>query len=89
MLKCTDKIFHDSSYMIRSTWTIIREPVPNLAKVTIFGEIISKNTPLNVQQCCGKNCFKLWCVLCAVQFMTTSHKLSVWCGAQLHTIPTT
>jgi len=36
MLKCTVKISHDCSYMFRSTWTIIRELMPNLAKVTIL-----------------------------------------------------
>ena len=36
MLKCTVKISHECSYMFRSTWTIIREPMPNLAKVTIL-----------------------------------------------------
>jgi len=36
MLKCTVKISYDCSYMFRSTWTIIREPMPNLAKVTIL-----------------------------------------------------
>ena len=36
MLKYTVKISHDCSYMFRSTWAIIREPMPNLAKVTIL-----------------------------------------------------
>jgi hypothetical protein len=36
MLKCTVKISHDCSYMFRSRWTIIREPMPNLAKVTVL-----------------------------------------------------
>ena len=36
MLKYTVKISHDCSYMFRSVWTIIREPMPNLAKVTIL-----------------------------------------------------
>ena len=36
MLKCTVKISHDCSYMFRSTWTIIREPMLSLAKVTIL-----------------------------------------------------
>ena len=36
MLKYTVKISHDCSYMFRSTWTIIREPMPNLAKVTVL-----------------------------------------------------
>jgi hypothetical protein len=36
MLKCTVKISHDCCYMFRSTWTIIREPMPNLAKGTIL-----------------------------------------------------
>ena len=36
MLKYTVKISHDCSYMFWSTWTIIREPMPNLAKVTIL-----------------------------------------------------
>jgi len=30
-------------------------------------ELVSKNTSLFVQQCCGKKCFKLWCVLSAVK----------------------
>ena len=36
MLKYIVKIAHDCSYMFRSIWTIIREPMPNLAKVTIL-----------------------------------------------------
>ena len=36
MLKYTVKISHDCSYMFRSTWTIIREPMPNLGKVTVL-----------------------------------------------------
>ena len=32
ILKCTVKLSHDCSYMFWSTWTIIREPMPNLAK---------------------------------------------------------
>ena len=36
MLKYTVKTSHDCSYMFLSTWTIIREPMPNLAKVTIL-----------------------------------------------------
>ena len=36
ILKYTVKISHDCSYMFRSIWTIIREPMPNLAKVTIL-----------------------------------------------------
>ena len=36
MLKYTVKISHDCSYMFRSIWTIIREPMPNLAKVTVL-----------------------------------------------------
>ena len=51
MLKYTVKISHDCSYMFRSIWTIIRELMPNLAKVTIFLQIFSKDTSLNVQQC--------------------------------------
>ena len=36
MLKRTVKISHVCSYMFRSTWTIFRQPMPNLAKVTIL-----------------------------------------------------
>ena len=36
ILKYTAKISHGCSYMFRSIWTIIREPMPNLAKVTIL-----------------------------------------------------
>jgi hypothetical protein len=36
MLKYTVKIYHDCSYMFRSIWTINREPMLNLAKVTIL-----------------------------------------------------
>ena len=36
MLKYTVKISHVCSYMFRSIWTIIREPMPNLTKVTIL-----------------------------------------------------
>ena len=39
MLKYTVKISHDCSYMFRSTRTVIREPMPNLAKVTILWKI--------------------------------------------------
>jgi len=91
MLKCTVKVSHDRSDKFRSTWTIIREPMPNLAKVTIGNATLlcqydyestarrtsirclhlqvlwltancGKNASLYVQQCCGKKCFKLWCV---------------------------
>ena len=47
MLKYTVKIFHYCSYAFWSIWTIIREPTPNLAKVTTF----IKDTSLSVQQC--------------------------------------
>ena len=47
MLKYTVKTSHDCSYMFRSIWTIIRELMPNLARVTMF----FKDTSLNVQQC--------------------------------------
>jgi hypothetical protein len=50
MLKYTVKISHDRSYMFRSIWTIIRQPMPNLAKVTILCRYSVKNTSLNVQQ---------------------------------------
>jgi len=36
MLKCTVRISHVCSYMFWAAWTIIREPMPNLAKVTIL-----------------------------------------------------
>jgi len=36
MLKYTTRLSHDCSYMFWSTWTIIRETMPNLAKVTIL-----------------------------------------------------
>jgi len=36
MLKCTVKISHICSYMFRSAWTIFKEPMPKLAKVTIL-----------------------------------------------------
>ena len=64
ILKYTVKISHDCSYMFRSIWTIIREPMPNLAKVTIlwrYSVKIRRYMFSNV----GKKCFKLWCVLCA------------------------
>ena len=53
--------------------------MPKLAKVTIFFlQIFSKDTSLNVQQCWLK-CFKLWCVLCAVQFVHgTTIKITVF-----------
>jgi len=38
----------------------------NCAAQVVDNEIDVKITSLNVQQCCGKKCFKLWCVLCAV-----------------------
>ena len=47
MLKYTVKTSHYCSYMFLSIWTIIRELMPNLARVTIF----FKDTSLNVQQC--------------------------------------
>ena len=37
MLKYTARLSHDCSYMFRSTWTIIREPMPNLAKLQFCG----------------------------------------------------
>ena len=47
MLKYTVKTSHYCSYMFRPIWTIIRELMPNLARVTMF----FKDTSLNVQQC--------------------------------------
>ena len=38
ILKHTARLSHDCSYMFRSTWTIIRQPMPNLAKVTILSK---------------------------------------------------
>ena len=69
MLKYAVKISHDCSYMFQSIWTIIMEPMANLAKVTIlcrYSVKIRRYMFSNV----GKKCFKLWCVLCAVQFVT-------------------
>ena len=71
MLKYTVKICHDCSYMFRSIWTIIREPMPNLAKVTVlwrYSVKIRRQMFSNV----GKKCFRLLCVLCAVQFVTVT-----------------
>ena len=34
--KYTARSSPDCSYMFRSTWTIIREPMPNLAKITLL-----------------------------------------------------
>jgi hypothetical protein len=42
MLKYTVKISHDCSYVFRSNWTIIREPMPNLAKVAILWRLSVK-----------------------------------------------
>ena len=75
MLKCTVKISHVCSYMFRSILTIFRESMPSLAKSYNFVELVSKNTSLYVQQCCGKKCFKLWCVLYAVQSHTARHSI--------------
>jgi hypothetical protein len=36
----------------------------NLAKVTVFVEIISKNTSLKLLLCSGNMCFSLWCCVC-------------------------
>jgi hypothetical protein len=36
ILKCTVKISHVCSYMFRSTWTIFRELMLSLAKVTVL-----------------------------------------------------
>ena len=47
LLKYTVKTSHYCSYMFRSIWTIIRELMPNLARVTMF----FKDASLNVQQC--------------------------------------
>jgi hypothetical protein len=65
MLKCTVKISHDCSYMFRSTWTINREPTPNLAEVTILWKYSVKIRRYMFSNV-GKNCFKLWCVVCTV-----------------------
>ena len=40
MLKYTARLSHYCSYMFRSTWTVIREPMPNLAKVTILWKYV-------------------------------------------------
>ena len=39
ILKYTVKISHDCSYMFRSIWTIIREPMPNLAQNCNFSKV--------------------------------------------------
>ena len=49
MLKYTVKTSHYLSYMFRSIWTIIRELMPNLARVTMF----FKDTSLNVHKLHG------------------------------------
>ena len=76
MLKCTVKISHDRSYVFRSTWTIIREPMTNLDKVTILWKYSVKIRRYMFSNV-GKKCFKLWCVLCAVQCTahSTHHSL--------------
>ena len=48
-------------------------------------ELVSKNTSFNVQQCCGKKCFKLWCVLSTVQFVShTNGYFYTTCWVFLH-----
>ena len=69
MLKYTVKISHDCSYMFQSIWTIIREPMPNLAEVTILWRY-SVKIRCQMFSNVGKKCYKLRCVLCAVQFVT-------------------
>jgi hypothetical protein len=56
MLKYTVKISHHCSYMFRSTWTVIREPMPNLAKVTILCRYSVKIRHL-MSNNVGKKCF--------------------------------
>ena len=76
MLKYTVKISPDCSYMFRSIWTIIREPMPNPAKVTLLWRNsvkIRREMFSNV----GKKCFKLWCVLCAVHYTAHNTQLHV------------
>ena len=58
MLKYTARSFPDCSYMFRSTWTIISEPMPNLAKVTILCRYSVKIRRLIFSNV-GKKCFKL------------------------------
>jgi hypothetical protein len=48
----------------------------NLAKGTVFVEIISKNTSLKLLLCSSNTCFSLWCVywvLCGVCLSHTPH----------------
>ena len=59
LLKYTVKISHDCSYMFRSIWTIIREPMPNFAKVTILWRYSVKIRRYMFSNI-GKKCFKLW-----------------------------
>jgi hypothetical protein len=49
MLKYTFKISHDCSYMFRSTWTIIKEPMLNLAEVTILCSVVYSSIQSEVQ----------------------------------------
>ena len=76
MLKYTVKISHDCSHMFRSIWTIIREPMPNLAKVTILcrhsAKIcrqMSSNASKSVSSC------GVYCVLCSLWLKTNS---AIW-----------
>jgi hypothetical protein len=58
MLQRTLKIsLYMGSYKFRSVRTIIREHMPDLAKVPVFVEIISKNTTLKLLLCSGNMCF--------------------------------
>jgi hypothetical protein len=60
MLQLTLKIsLYLGSYMFRSLRTIIKERTSDLTKVTVFVEIISKNTSLKLLLCCGNMCFCL------------------------------
>ena len=75
ILKCTIKISRDCSYIFRSTRTIIREPMPNLAKVTILWRQsvkIRRHMFSNVVVKSVSNC-GVYCVPCTAH--NTHHSL--------------
>ena len=82
MLKRTVKICHVCSYMFRSNWTILREPMPSLAKVTILWNFSVKIHHYTFSRVVVKNVSS-----CGVYWVPCSVWMSHTARHTIHTTP--
>ena len=75
ILKYTARLSHYCSYMFRPIWTIIREPMPNLAKVTILSVKIHRYMFSNVVVKSISSC-GVYCVQCSLS--QTARHTTAW-----------